>query len=161
MNLSPVLTEVQADTLQVVSFRLENEIYSLDILCVQEIIKALPVTQVPLTVSWIEGVINLRGQILPLINLASRLGLKPSPYQRDTRFVIVRGREQNVGLVVDEVQEVLRLPVSLLEPAPTTAVDKDYIQAVCKYENRLVIVLDLPKVLYDNKPRPETLQEVI
>ena len=156
-----MLTEVQADTLQVVSFRLENEIYSLDILCVQEIIKALPVTQVPLTVSWIEGVINLRGQILPLINLASRLGLKPSPYKRDTRFVIVRGREQNVGLVVDEVQEVLRLPVSLLEPAPTTAVDKDYIQAVCKYENRLVIVLDLPKVLYDNKPRSETLQEVI
>jgi purine-binding chemotaxis protein CheW len=156
------MTESPADTLQVVSFRLATEIYSLDILCVQEIIKILPVTQVPLTASWIEGVINLRGQILPLINLASRLGLDPSPYQRHTRFVIVRGREQNVGLVVDEVQEVLRLPVSLLEPAPATAaIEKDYIQAICKHENRLVIVLDLPKVLYDYKSRSETVQEVV
>lgn len=160
MSVAPV-TESPADTLQVVSFRLENEIYSLDILCVQEIIKALPVTQVPLTPPWLEGVINLRGQILPLINLAVRLGLKSAPYQRNTRFVIVRGREQNVGLVVDEVQEVLRLPLSQLEPAPATAVDKAYIQAVCKYDNRLVIVLDLPKVLYDYKLCPETVQEVV
>jgi len=161
LSVSTAMTELLTETLQVVSFRLENEIYSLDILCVQEIIKVLPVTQVPLTPPWMAGVINLRGQILPLIHLASRLGLKKTPYQRNTRFVIVRGREQNVGLVVDEVQEVLRLPVSQLEPPPATSIEKDYIQAVCKHDNRLVIVLDLPKVLYDYKPRPETVQEVV
>lgn len=160
MRVDPVSDPI-TDTLQVVSFRLESGIYSLDILCVQEIIKALPVTQVPLTPPWLAGVINLRGQILPLIHLAVRLGLKATPYQRNTRFIIVRGREQNVGLIVDEVQKVLRLPVSQLEPAPVTAVDKAYIQAVCKHDNRLVIVLDLFKILYDYKLRPETVQEVV
>lgn len=151
MSSSTKLLDTLEPTLQVVSFRLDEEIYALDILLVQEIIKSLPVTQVPLTASWIEGVINLRGQIIPLINLPERLNLKRTPYNKDTRFVIVRSDEQYVGLVVDEVLEVLRLYPGSLEQVPNTTIDKEYIQGVSKFTQGLVIILDLPKVLYEHQ----------
>lgn len=147
-----------ADLLQVVSFRLHNEVYALNILSVQEIIKVLPVTLVPLAMPWIAGVINLRGQILPLINLSIRLGLPLTTPTRNTRFMVVRGREQSVGLVVDEVLEVLRLPDTDCEAPPAHLQHRDYIQALSKQERGMVIILDLYKVLY-LPSRNDALQE--
>lgn len=153
--------ETDEPLLQVVSFRLQNEVYALDILHVQEIIKVLPVTQVPLSAAWISGVINLRGQIIPLVHLARRMGLQESPMDRNTRFMIVRGQEQSVGLVVDEVLEVLRLSAAALEPSPSHLAHREYLQAVSKQERGMIIVLDLHKVLYLSTSRNEALQEAI
>ena len=150
--------ELNESILQVVSFRLDNEVYALDILRVQEIIKLLPVTHVPHSASWIEGVINLRGQIIPLIHLARRLELSVSPPDRKTRFMIVRSRDQGVGLIVDEVLEVLRLKESQLEPPPGHLSHREYIQSVSKQDDSMVIVLDLQKVLYFST-RNDSLQE--
>lgn len=158
MSLHPDQEAAANTVLQVVSFRLHNEVYALDILAVQEIIKILPITTVPLAMPWIAGVINLRGQILPLMTLGVRLELPPAPYSRNTRFMIVRGREQSVGLVVDEVLEVLRLPQSALEPPPAHLQHRDYIRAVSKQDRGLVIILDLHKVLY-LPSRNDALQE--
>lgn len=146
--------------LQVVSFRLFNEVYALDILYVQEIIRVLPVTHVPLAAEWIAGVINLRGQIIPLLNLASRLGLEVEPRNRNTRFMIVRQRDQAIGLVVDEVLEVLRLSAQVLEPPPPHLAHREYIQAVSKQERGMVIVLDPDKILAHPTSRHD-LQEAL
>lgn len=146
--------------LQVVTFRLHNEVYALDILYVQEIIRMLPVTHVPLSTEWIAGVINLRGQIIPLITLASRLGLEVDAAGRNTRFMIVRNRDMALGLIVDEVLEVLRLSARVLEAPPSHLAHRDYIQAVSKQERGMVIVLDLAKVLY-HPSRNEMLQEAL
>lgn len=151
-------SEQEGNILQVVSFRLDNEVYALDILHVQEIIKLLPVTHVPHSASWIEGVINLRGQIIPLIHLAQRIELTVTPHDRKTRFMIVRSRDQSVGLIVDEVLEVLRLKESHLEPPPGHLAHREYIQAVSKQDDSMVIILDLHKVLYYST-RNDSLQE--
>lgn len=148
--------------MQVVSFRLHKEIYALNILYVQEIIKPLSVTPVPLAPAWIAGVINLRGQIIPLIYLAGRLDLEQANDQRDTRFVIVRSREQSVGFIVDEVLEVLRLNPAETEPAPGHLDYREYIQTVSKQERGMVMVLDLNKVLYHHpQSRIEILEEAL
>lgn len=155
------LIDTPADLLQAVSFRLHNEVYALDILHVQEIIKPLPVTEVPHAPPWIAGVINLRGQILPLIHLARCLALEGVPLPRTTRFMIVRSREQPVGLVVDEVLEVLRLSGDALEPPPAHLAHRELIHGVSKQERGMVIVLDLAKVLYFNAARGDTPQEAL
>lgn len=160
MPTPETLPEADDRMLQVVSFRLHNEVYALDILHVQEIIRVLPVTHVPRSADWIAGVINLRGQIIPLIRLASRLGLEVEASGRNTRFMIVRHHDQPLGLVVDEVLEVLRLGARVLEPPPSHLAHRDYIQAVSKQERGMVIVLDLQKVLF-NPSRHEALQEAL
>jgi purine-binding chemotaxis protein CheW len=159
-EIRPAAGEADDAPLQVVTFRLFNEVYALDILYVQEIIRLLPITHVPLAAEWIAGVINLRGQIIPLIRLASRLGLEVEAASRNTRFMSVRNRDQALGLIVDEVLEVLRLSSRVLEPPPGHLAHRDYLQAVSKQERGMVIVLDLQKVLY-HPARNEMLQEAI
>lgn len=161
MNETELADEKVQLLLQVVSFRLHQEIYALNILHVQEIIKALPVTPVPHAHPWIAGVINLRGQIIPLIYLARRLELDVMPAQRSTRFVIVRSRDQSVGLVVDEVLEVLRLHENNTESPPNHLQHRDYIQTVSKQERGMIMVLDLPKILYDSPTRNEAHEEAL
>ena len=160
-NSSDDLLDTEEAILQVVSFRLQNEVYALDILHVQEIIKVLPITQVPLSVPWVSGVINLRGKIIPLIHLSRRMGLKETPMDRNTRFMIVRGQTQNVGLIVDEVLEVLRLAETAQEPPPAHLAHRDYLQSVSKQDRGMVIVLDLNKVLHLPSSRNEALQEAL
>ncbi len=156
------ISEPLYNQMQVVSFRLYKEIYALNILYVQEIIKPLSVTHVPLASPWIAGVINLRGQIIPLIYLSRRLGLEQATYQRDTRFVIVRSREQSVGFVVDEVLEVLRLNADKTEPPPGHLDYREYIHTVSKQERGMVMVLDLNKILYHHpQARTDVLEEAL
>lgn len=155
------LLETEETILQVVSFRLQDEVYALDILHVQEIIKVLPITQVPLSAPWVSGVINLRGKIIPLIHLARRMGLKETEMNRNTRFMIVRGKTQHVGLVVDEVLEVLRLSEAAQEAPPSHLAHRDYLQSVSKQDRGMVIVLDLNKILHLPQTRNEALQEAL
>lgn len=134
---------------QLVVFGLANEQYGVDIGRVQEIIRMQAITEVPRAPQFVEGVINLRGGIIPVIDLRKRFGMGHDEHDQDTRIVVVEINGQRVGLVVDRVSEVLRVPKEDIEPpsALVTTVDSAYLRAIAKLENRLIILLDLNSVL--------------
>ena len=138
-----------SETIQVVSFKLGSEEYGVDIAQVQEINRMVAVTHVPRAPQFMEGVINLRGQLIPIIDLRARFGMPRTEHTKNTRIVVTEIGTKRVGMVVDSVSEVLRLPVEHIEPAPEmiTGVDTEYIRGVGKIEDRLIILLDLAKII--------------
>ncbi|VBB06562.1 Hypothetical protein LUCI_1798 [Lucifera butyrica] len=134
--------------LQLVIFRLSQEEYGLPITKVQEINRLVPITKLPQTPSFVEGIINLRGRIIPVIDLRKRFQLPMLEHSDDTRIIIVEVNGQTVGITVDAVTEVIRLAADAVEPPPPTFVlDSQYIHGVGKVEGRLVILLDIDKIL--------------
>lgn len=145
-------TEKELDSneiLQLVTFRLGNEEYSLDILSVQEIIRHMELTRVPKAPQFVDGVINLRGRVIPVLDLRKRFGLSADENTEDTRIIVVDISDKTVGFKVDAVSEVLRLPADTVEPPPSivTDVDSEYIKGVGKIDGRLIILLDVTKIL--------------
>lgn len=143
------------DMLQLVSFRLGGEEFGVDIMQVQEIIRMQNITAVPNAPDFVEGVINLRGRVIPIIDLRKRFGLDCKEHDKATRIVVVKVDEITVGLVVDEVSEVLRIPADTVEPPPpiVAGVESDYIKGVGKLDDRLLILLDLSKTLSKEEKR--------
>jgi purine-binding chemotaxis protein CheW len=137
------------ELLQLVTFRLGNEEFSLDILRVQEIIRHMELTRVPRTPDFVDGVINLRGRVIPVLDLRKRFGLPSGEKTNETRIIVVDVDSKTVGLKVDAVSEVLRLPADTVEPAPAivTGAESDYIKGVGKLDGRLLILLDVEKIL--------------
>jgi purine-binding chemotaxis protein CheW len=110
----------EADPLaQLCTFRIGGEDYAIDIMRVREIIHTLPITPVPRAPAFVEGVIRLRGDVIPVLDVRKRLGLTASPPTRKSRFLVVNVAGRRIALVVDEVREVLRLPRSEIRPAPS------------------------------------------
>ena len=137
------------ELLQLVSFNIGEEEFGVDILKVQEINRMLDVTRVPNAPEYVDGVINLRGKVIPIIDLRRRFGMERKEHDKNTRIVVVELNGKVVGFVVDAVREVLRIPRSVTEPPPqiVAGIEADYITAVGKLEDRLLILLDLEKVL--------------
>jgi purine-binding chemotaxis protein CheW len=136
------------DELQLVTFRLASEEYGLPITKVQEINRLLPVTILPQTPSFMEGIINLRGRIIPVIDLRKRFNLPITDHNDDTRIIVVEINGQTVGVTVDAVTEVVRLSTADVEAPPaSTIVDCQYINGVGKMNGRLIILLDIDQVL--------------
>ena len=135
--------------LQLVSFKLGEEEFGVDILRVKEINKMVEITRVPESPTFVEGVINLRGKMIPIVDLRKRMGLPERAYDEDTRITIVELDDQLVGFVVDSVSEVLHIPRSITEPPPAmvAGIGEEYITAIGKLEGRLLILLDLDKNL--------------
>ena len=104
---------------QLVVFRLGNEEFCVQILQVQEIILLSPITRVPKTPAFVEGVINLRGEIIPVVDLRKRFGLEVGELGEDARIVVVEVEGNLVGMIVDEVTQTLSIPASQLQPPPT------------------------------------------
>jgi len=131
------------------TFFLDREEYGVDVRLVQEIIRVSEITQVPRAPEFIRGVINLRGRIIPVIDLKRKLGLGEFAQQRASRIVVVKVRERLIGLLVDGASQVLKVPLSAVEAAPDEVVqiDQNFIRGVAKLEGRLIILVDLPKVL--------------
>ena len=140
---------ISEELLQLVSFKIGEAEFGVDILRVQEINKMMELTVVPNTPTFVEGVVNLRGRIIPVLNLRSKLGLEVKEYNSDTRIIVVELQNKTIGFIVDEVKEVLRIPKSITEPPPeiVSGVDSEYITAIGKLEDRLLILLDLTKIL--------------
>jgi purine-binding chemotaxis protein CheW len=103
---------------QLCTFRIGGEDYAIDIMRVREIIHPLPITKVPRAPAFVEGVVRLRGEDIPVLDVRKRLGVEAQPETRKSRFLIVNVARRRLGLVVDEVCEVLRLPRSEIRPAP-------------------------------------------
>ncbi len=141
---------------QLVVFQLSNEEYGVPIIQVEEIIRIPGITRIPNMPGFIEGVINLRGRIIPIVDLRRRFKLEEKARGEENRIIIGRitgviekQEEQSAGLIVDSVTEVLRINKGMIEAIPPTIsyIDTQYLNGVVKLENRLVILLDLPKVL--------------
>jgi len=138
-----------AEETQVVIFDLASEFYGVDIDDVREIIRMQTITRVPGAPSFVEGVINLRGKVVPVVDLRKRLRLTVGEQTKDSRIVVVDVASRNVGVIVDAVTEVLRIPLSSVEPESSmiTGTDSDYLRGIAKLEAKLIILLDLNKVL--------------
>ena len=141
------------DFLGLVSFNLGEEEFAVDILKVREINRKISITQVPNAPSFVEGVMNLRGKVIPVIDLRKRLGLAPKVHDNNTRVIVVELDGKIVGFVVDTVREVLRIPRSITEAPPSLIanIESDLIAAVGKLEHRLLILLNLEKLLSPNE----------
>lgn len=134
---------------QLVIFQLGNELYGADISVVREVSPLQRVTRVPRTPRYIEGVTNLRGRVIPVVDLRRRLNLPVAAATKSTRIAVAELEGGQVGMVVDSVLEVLRVPVSSIEPPSQllSAIELEYVQGVAKADGRLIILLDLARVL--------------
>ncbi len=147
MTLDTAAVEIEEK--QLVIFDLAEETYGVDIGSVREIIRIQEITKVPRTPEFVEGVINLRGKVIPVIDLRKRFGFRKTEATKDTRIVVVDIGGTDIGVVVDAVTEVLRLSADAVEP-PTgviTTADSDYLLGIAKLETRLIILLDLQRAL--------------
>lgn len=140
--------QTDSDLLQLVSFMVGTEEFAIPILAVQEINRMMQITRVPGSPAFIEGVINLRGKIIPVLNLRKRFGMNPVEQSNDARIIVVEVSNRVIGFTVDRVNEVLRIPADIVEPPPTMVcgVDSDYVQGVGKLEDRLLILLNLDQL---------------
>jgi len=132
-----------------VIFNLAHDLYGVSIAAVSEIITRQPITRVPRAPAFVEGVINLRGKVLPVIDLRKRFGLAQGADTPDTRIVVAEINRTQVGMVVDAVSQVLRVPDTAIEPpSPVVAtVDSAFVSGIAKVGSRLIVLLDLEKVL--------------
>lgn len=138
-----------SDILQLVSFMIGNEEYVVDILFIQEINRLMQIAKVPNTPEFVEGVINLRGRVIAVINLRTKLGMCKIDYDKNTRIIVVEVKGNTVGFIVDRVNEVLRIPEHITEAPPyvVSGIDSDFIKSVGKLDDRLLILIDLEKIL--------------
>lgn len=136
-------------TLQLVGFKIGKEYFGVDIASVQEIVRVPEITQVPETPFFVEGVINLRGRIVPVIDLRKRLRLGTAEKKRSNRVLIIEQNKRTVGLIVDSASEVLKLSSESIElpPEMITGVGVEYITGVGKLGEQIIILLELTKIL--------------
>ena len=146
--------EGEQQLIQLVTFSIGEEEFGVDILQVQEIIRTMEITNVPRAPEFVEGVINLRGKVIPIVDMRSRFGLESKKHDKYTRIIVIENDMIIVGFVVDSVSEVLRLPATQVQPPPpvVAGMDSDYIDGVGKLEDRLLILLDLDSLL-DNEEK--------
>jgi purine-binding chemotaxis protein CheW len=137
------------DLIQLCSFALGGEHYVIDIMRIKEIINPVAIRKVPKAPPFVEGVIDLRGAIIPIVDVRKRLGVPVKDDQRGTKYIIISVAGRIVGLVVDAVREILRVPRSELRPAPALALDErmPVVAGVCSHEGQLLLLLDLDELL--------------
>ena len=140
---------VANEILQLVTFNLDNEEYAVAILKVQEIIRMKEITRVPNSPAEVEGVINLRGKGIPVVDLRKKFDLAEKENDEQSRIMIMDIQGITMGLVVDSVSEVLRIPSNTVEPTPPMAsnISAEFIKGIAKLEDRLIILLDMDRLL--------------
>ncbi|PKO03601.1 MAG: chemotaxis protein CheW [Chloroflexi bacterium HGW-Chloroflexi-5] len=142
---------------QMVVFKLLSEEYAVDVSSVEAIIKLQAITKVPHAQAHVVGVTNLRGNIVPVIDLKKRLELPEKENSIDTRIIVALLQDSKVGMVVDAVSQVIEIEDSQIEPTPqiSTSIDSTYIRGIVKIESHLVIMLDLTKIFSDEKNKTQ------
>ncbi|MEG6565370.1 chemotaxis protein CheW [Thermoanaerobacterium saccharolyticum] len=140
---------------QIVIFKLNDEEFCVDIMDVLEIIRMQSITKVPDVPNFVEGIINLRGTVIPIIDLKKRLNMKLTEYDDNTRIIIIKINEKSVGFIVDSVTEVLHVEPESIKEAPDiiAGIGKEFIESVVSYDDRLIINLDLEKILTEKEKK--------
>ncbi|MGM0653289.1 MAG: chemotaxis protein CheW [Bacillota bacterium] len=135
--------------MQLVVFVMENEEFACGINNVREVLKMIRVTPLPRSLDFVEGVINMRGEVIPVIDLRKRFGLPEAERTEESRIIIVEVEERMVGLIVDSVREVLSMPNQQIQDAPSQVAGgkTDLINGVGKVDDRMLIILDLDRIL--------------
>lgn len=153
MNTALVVKEQKASDsvqiLQLVTFTLGGEEYAVDILKVQEINRMKEITRVPNAPYYVEGVINLRGKVIPVVSLRKMFGLPEEENRMNQKIMIMDIQGTTIGLIVDTVSEVLRISANIVEPPPamTYNVSTEFISGIAKLEDRLIILLDMDRLI--------------
>lgn len=138
------------ELIQLVSFDLDQEEYGVDVLKVREIIRMPNVTRVPNTPHYVEGVINLRGKVVPIISMRKKFGLTEAETDKQTRIMVMDVEGELRGFIVDAVSEVIRISGSEIQPSPTVVaggIDQECIGGVINRAERLLVLLDLEKMV--------------
>ncbi len=139
----------KGEEIQLVAFRVGREEYGLDIQEVKEIIKMQEITEIPNAPEGVEGVINLRGQITPVMDMRKKLNAERKN-NRDTRIVIVENKGENMGIIVDAVTGVIQIPEESISPPPAVGNTNEFVKGVGKVDGRLLILIDIKKMMPDN-----------
>jgi purine-binding chemotaxis protein CheW len=138
--------------LQIVTFQVGTEAFALDILKVHEIIRFRQLTRVPNLPNYVEGVLNLRGKVIPVVGLRQRLGLERKEPSPTTKIIVASVKDDVLGFMVDSVSEVLRIGADTVEPAPRLGEGgQRYVSGVGKVNNQLLLLLDLDKLLTEDE----------
>ncbi|MCR4866963.1 MAG: chemotaxis protein CheW [Lachnospiraceae bacterium] len=150
--------KVFSEATQYIKIAVGEEFYGVDISVIENIVRMQRITRVPNVAAYIKGVINLRGEIVPIMNLRLKIGLEEIEYTKDTRIIIIKTENYGkIGLIVDAVKEVVALEEDQLEKLPYDNTEENhFVSAVGKVDNTLVSVLDLGVVLYDKQSREES-----
>ncbi|MDD5212005.1 MAG: chemotaxis protein CheW [Sulfuricurvum sp.] len=139
------------EVIQLVGFIVGEEEFAIPILSIQEIIKPISCTRVPQTPTYILGVFNLRGSVIPLIDLRARFGLMPQKHTEETRFIVMKSGDDVAGFVIDRLTEAIRMPKRDIGPAPETVSEAEtMIDGVGKQSDRIVTILKVHKLLERN-----------
>jgi purine-binding chemotaxis protein CheW len=148
---------VEADIVQLVSFLLDDMEYGIDILKVHEIIRMPEITRLPNTPDFIKGVINLRGSVIPVVDVRERFGFSRVEGTDLTRIIVIEIGEKLVGLLVDNVYQVVRLPLSHIEPPSELieGISEDFIEGIGRLRDRLIIILKLDSMLFSRAEQEE------
>ncbi len=144
MNKATSVTEKQ-----MVLFELGTETYGLDIATVHEIIRMQPITKVPKAPFYVEGVINLRGRVIPVIDIGKKFGFEKTEGIKNNRIVVIKIKDTTLGIIVDSVTEVIRIPIDSIDPVSeiVTSGQSDYILGIAKLPDKMVILLALDNLL--------------
>ena len=136
-------------TLQVVVFALGDIEFGVDILRVREVERMLPITRVPHVASYVEGVVNLRGRLVPVVDLRTRLGLPPKAPTKAARIIVAQLGERHIGMIVDQVREVARIPVDQIDDneGVLAGLAAEYVGGLARMDNRVIILLAVQNIL--------------
>ena len=137
------------ELIQLVSFLLDREEYGVDVLKVREIIRVPSITRMPNSAEYVEGIINLRGKVIPIISMRKRFGLSESEYNGHTRIVIMEVADSLTGFIVDGVSEVIRIRGGEIQPPPSMVLSggrQEFISGVYNHADKLLIIMDVDRM---------------
>ena len=152
-NDKPAEEKTSEEVFQWVTFKLENEVYGVNVMQVQEVLRYTEIAPVPGAPDYVLGIINLRGNVVTVIDTRLKFGLMPAEITDNSRIIIIEAEKQVVGILVDSVAEVVYLKASEIDPAPSVGTEESarFIQGVSNRKEDLLILVDLNKLLSDNE----------
>ena len=152
-NDKPAEEKTSEEVFQWVTFKLENEVYGVNVMQVQEVLRYTEIAPVPGAPDYVLGIINLRGNVVTVIDTRLKFGLMPAEVTDSSRIIIIEAEKQVVGILVDSVAEVVYLKASEIDPAPSVGTEESarFIQGVSNRKEDLLILVDLNKLLADNE----------
>lgn len=141
--------QLEGEENQFVTFLISGETYGVEVLCVSEILGMTDITPVPNTFNFMKGVINLRGEVVPVVDMRLKFGMNEKEYDSFTVIIIVEVKKRLIGMIVDAVSDVAKIPMSSIQNTPhfTTRIETDFIRGIGQIGDQLIIILDVDRIL--------------